>query len=141
MARSDTDKQDAAALLAEAEANTDGPVLTPEQTLAVFALVARQGFVAQNDLAVPFAAADREALEGAGLVTTVKREQNALWLQMTDAGWHWAGANLNKALPPAHTAMHHLLVRLDAHLSSAGENLRGLIGEPEIGAMDAELSH
>ena len=140
MARSDTDKQDAAALLAEAEANTDGPVLTPEQTLVVYALVARQGFVAQNDLGVPFAAADRETLEGAGLVTTVKREQNALWLQITDAGWVWAGANLRKALPPSHSSMHHLLVRLDAHLSSASEDLRGFIGEPEVGAMDPELS-
>ena len=49
MARSTADKNAAAELLANAEANTKGPVLTPEQTLVMFALVARQGFVAQND--------------------------------------------------------------------------------------------
>lgn len=140
MARSAADKQEAAALLAEAEANTEGPVLSPEQTLVVYALVARQGFIAQNDLGVPISADDRVLLENEGLVETIKREQNALWLQMTDAGWDWAGANLRKALPPSHSAMHHLLLRLDAHLQSAGEDLRGFIGEPEVGAMDPELS-
>lgn len=141
MARSAADKEEAAALLAEAEANTKGPVLSLEQGLMVFALVARQGFIAQNDLGVPVDATDREVLEREGFVETVKREQNALWLRMTDAGWAWAGDNLNKALPPSHSALHHLLLRVATHLETAGETLRDFIGEPEVGPLDPELSH
>ena len=70
MARSAADKDAAAALLAEAKANTDGPVLTPELTMAMFALVSRQGFIAQNDPGVPVDAADRAGLEKAGFVET-----------------------------------------------------------------------
>ena len=140
MARSAADKEQAAAMLAEAEANTKGPVLSPEQTLLLFALVARQGFIAQNDLGVPVDAGDREALDEAGLVTTVKREQNALWLQLTDAGWAWVAGNTNKAVPPSHSVVHHLMQRIGAHLGEAGEDLKSFIGTPELGAMDPELA-
>lgn len=139
MARSAADKEEAAALLAEAEANTKGPVLTPEQTLMMFALVARQGFVAQNDLGVPVDAADRELLERESLVETVKREQNALWLRLSEAGWSWAEANLNKAVPPTHSVVHHLMMRVAAHLKETGEGLHDFIGEPTVDAMDPEL--
>lgn len=140
MARSAADKEQAAEMLAEAEANTKGPVLTPEQTLVMFALVARQGFIAQNDLGVPVDAGDRQALDDAGLVTSIKREHNALWLQLTDAGWSWVQDNMNKAVPPSHSVVHHLMVRIAAHLASTGEDLKGFVGEPETGAMDPELA-
>lgn len=140
MARSAADKEQAAEMLAEAEANTKGPVLSPEHTLIMFALVARQGFIAQNDLGVPVEAADREALDGAGLMTSIKREHNALWLQLTDAGWTWVGDNMNKAVPQGHSVVHHFMVRIAAHLGEAGEDLKSFIGEPETGLMDPELT-
>ena len=139
MARSTADKEAAAELLATAEANTQGPVLSPEQTLMMFALVARQGFIAQNELGVPVDAGDREVLDSQRLVTTVKREQNALWLKLTDAGWSWVEDNTNKAVPPSHSVVHHLMQRIGAHLREAGEDLKTFIGTPEVGAMDPEL--
>ncbi len=139
MARSTADKDAAAELLATAEANTKGPVLTPEQTLVMFALVARQGFIAQNDLGVPVDAGDRERLDEEGLLTSVKREHNALWLKLTDAGWAWVAGNTNKAVPPSHSVVHHLMLRIGAHLEDAGEDLRSFIGKAEVSAMDPEL--
>ena len=139
MARSTADKDAAAELLATAQANTKGPVLTPEQTLVMFALVAQQGFIAQNDLGVTVDAGDREMLDEEGLLTSVKREQNALWLKLTDTGWAWVADNTNKAVPPSHSVVHHLMQRIGTHLQAAGENLRTFIGEPEVGAMDPEL--
>ena len=132
MARSTADKEAAAELLATAEANTKGPVLSPEQTLVMFALVARQGFIAQNDLGVPVDAGDREALEAEKLLATIKREQNALWVKLTDAGWAWVEDNMNKAVPQSHSVLHHLMIRIGAHLEEAGENLKSFIGEPEV---------
>ena len=140
MARSTADKEQAAELLAVAEANTDGPVLTPEQMLVLFALVARQGYAPQNALDVPCDAGDRESIEQAGLIETILREQNAYWLKLTDAGWAYAGDNCNKAVPPAHNVVHHLMVRIGAHLRTKGEDLRGFIGTPEAGKMDPELT-
>ena len=116
-------------------------VVSPEQTLVLFALVARHGFAPQNDLGVPLDAADREALEKAGLIETLKREQNALWLNLTDAGWTWTGDNLTKALPNSHVVLHHMMARIGEHLATTGETLRELIGDPpKPGKMDAELS-
>lgn len=128
---------DELAKIAEA---SDG-VVSPEQTLIVFALVARHGYAPQNDLGVPLDAADREALQQAGFVETLTREQNALWLSLTDAGWDWAGANLTKALPASFVVLHHMMVRIGAHLARTGETLRDLIGDPpKPGKMNAEFS-
>ena len=122
-------------------ADADGGVVSPEQTLIVFALVARHGFAPQNDLGVPLDAADREALVRAGLVEMLKREHTVIWLSLTDAGWNWAGANLTKALPASFVVLHHMMVRIGEHLARTGETLRGLIGDPpKPDKMDAELS-
>lgn len=116
-------------------------VVSPEGTLILFALVARHGFAPQNDLGVPLAAADREALMTAGLVETVKREHNVLWLSLTDAGWDWAGANLTKALPNSFVVLHHLMARVGEHLAKTGETLRDFVGDPpKPRKLDAELS-
>lgn len=131
--------QDAHDLATIAEA--DGGVVSPAQTLILFALVARHGFAAQNDLGVPMDAADREALEKAKLVKTLKREQNVLWLNLTDPGWTWAGENLTKALPASYVVLHHMMARIGEHLARTGETLRGLVGDPPgPGKMDAEMS-
>ena len=140
MVRSAAERDEAEALKAEAMANTDGPVLSPEQALILLALVARQGFIAQNDLGIAVDAADRAALEHEALLTTEKREQNALWLRLTDKGWGWAEENLNKAVPPHQSVLHHLLLRIAAHLESTGETLRDFIGEPETDALAPELA-
>ena len=126
--------------LAKIAEASDG-VVSPEQTLILFALVARHGYAPQNDLGVPLDAADREALQRVGLIETLTREQNTLWLSLTDAGWEWAGANLTKALPASSVVLHHLMARIGEHLARTGETLRGLIGDPpKPGKMDAELS-
>lgn len=121
-------------------AHTDWPVLSPEQTLVMYALVARQGFIAQNDLGVPIHSPDRILLEKQRLVETVKREQNALWMRLTEDGWSWCEAHMNKALPPTHSVLHHFLLRLSTHLEAHGETLQGFIGKPEPGPMDPEAS-
>ena len=116
-------------------------VVSPEQTLILFALVARHGFAPQNDLGVPLDASDREALLKAELIATLTREHNALWLSLTDAGWDWAGENLTKALPANYVVMHHMMARIGEHLDRTGETLRGLVGDPpKPGKMDAEMS-
>ena len=126
--------------LAKIAESSDG-VVSPEQTLILFALVARHGYAPQNDLGVPLDAADREALQKAGFIETLNREHTVLWLNLTEAGWDWAGANLTKALPASFVVLHHMMVRIGEHLARAGETLRGLIGNPpEPGKMDAELS-
>ena len=130
----------AASDLAKIAGASDG-VVSPEQTLILFALVARHGYAPQNDLGVPLDAADREALIKAGLVETLKREHTVLWLNLTDAGWDWAGANLTKGLPASFVVLHHMMVRVGEHLARTGETLRGLVGDPpKPGKMDAELS-
>ena len=122
-------------------AQSGADVLSPERTLILFALVARHGFAPQSDLGVPLEAADREALEGDGLVETLKREHNVLWLNLTDAGWDWAGGNLDKALPAAFVVLHHTMVRIGEHLARTGETLRDFIGDPpKPRKLDAELS-
>ena len=126
--------------LAKIAESSDG-VVSPEQTLILFALVARHGFAPQNDLGVPLEAADREALQRAGLVETLNREHTVLWLSLTDAGWDWAGANLTKALPASFVVLHHMMARIGEHLARTGETLRELVGDPpKPGKMDAELS-
>ena len=116
-------------------------VLSPSQTLLIWALVAKQGFAAQNDLGITVDASDRDLLEKQKLVSTLKREQNALWLRLEEAGWTWAQENLTKALPPTQTVLHNVMVRLDAHLKATGESLIGLIGtSPKAGPMDPELT-
>ena len=75
----------AASDLATIAGASDG-VVSPEQTLILFALVARHGFAPQNDLGVPLDLVDREALQRAGLVETLDREHTVLWLNLTEAG-------------------------------------------------------
>ncbi len=126
--------------LAKIAESSDG-VVSPEQTLILFALVARHGFAPQNDLGVPLDAADRDALMKAGFIETLTREHTVLWLNLTEAGWDWAGANLTKALPASFVVLHHMMVRIGEHLARTGETLRELIGDPpKPGKMDAELS-
>ena len=116
-------------------------VLTPTQTQLIWALLAQQGYAAQNSLGVPVDANERDELEAQHLITTLTREQNALWLKLEDAGWTWAEAHLTKALPPHQLVLHHMMVRIDAHLKAKGETLVELIGKsPKAGLMDPELT-
>ena len=116
-------------------------VLTPTQTLLIWALLAKQGYAAQNDLGIPLDASEREELEAQKLISSIKREHNTLWLQLEDAGWAWAEGHLTKALPPNQIVLHNMMVRIDAHLKAKGETLVGLIGvSPKAGPMDPELT-
>ena len=122
-------------------AHDPADVLSPSQTLLIWALLAKQGFAAQNDLGITVDASDRDHLEKQSLVSTLKREQNALWLRLEDTGWTWAQENLTKALPPSQTVLHNLMVRLDAHLKAKGESLIDVIGtSPKAGPLDPEAT-
>ena len=122
-------------------AHDPADVLSPAQTLLIWALLAKQGFAAQNDMGITVDASDRDTLEKTGLISTLKREQNALWLRLEEAGWTWAEAHLTKALPPGQTVLHNLMVRLDAHLKVKGERLVDLIGtSPKAGPLDPEMT-
>lgn len=115
-------------------------ILTPTQTLLIFALLARSGFAPQNELGLTIDAGERDALEQDGLVSTVKREHNAMWIQLEPAGWDWAKDNLTKALPPNQLVLQNVFKRLDAHLADTGESLAELFGTPpEPGPLDPEL--
>ena len=116
-------------------------VLTPTQTLLVWALLAKQGFAAQHDLGLAVDASERDELEEQHLISALTREQNVLWLKLEKAGWAWAEAHLTKALPASHLILHNMMVRIDAHLKSSGESLIRLIGTPpKAGPMDPELT-
>ena len=90
MARSTPTRTPPPELLATAEANTKGPVLTPEQTLLHVCAGRPAGLHRPERSRRAVDAGDRETLDREGLLTTVKREQNALWLKLTDAGWTWS---------------------------------------------------
>ena len=122
-------------------AHDPAEILSPTQTLLVWALLAKQGFAAQNDLGVSVDASDRDTLEKGKLISMVKREQNTLWLRLEEPGWTWAQEHLTKALPPGQTVLHNLMVRLDVHLKAKGESLVDVIGtSPKAGPMDPELT-
>ena len=115
-------------------------VLTPSQTLLVFALLARSGYAPQNDLGITVDATERDALEKDGLVSTMKREHNTLWVRLEQDGWDWARANMTKALPPNQLVLQAVFKRLDAHLDKTGESLADLFGTPpKPGPLDPEL--
>ncbi len=117
-------------------------VLTPTQTLLVWALLAKQGHAAQHDLGIAVDASERDELEAQHLISSMTREQNTLWLKLEDAGWTWAEAHLTKALPPNQLVLHNMMARIDAHLKAKGETLIGLIGNsPKAGPMDPELTN
>ncbi len=122
-------------------AHDPADVLSPSQTLVIWALLAKQGFAAQNDLGITVDASDRADLERREFVSTLKREQNALWLRLEEAGWAWAEEHLTKALPPGQTVLHNLMVRLDAHIKAKGERLIDVIGtSPKAGPLDPEMT-
>ncbi len=107
----------------------------------MWALMAKQGYAAQNDLGISLDANDRDHLEAQKLIRLVKREHNTFWLKLEDAGWAWAEAHLTKALPPNQIVLHNLMVRIDAHLKARNESLIELIGvSPKAGPMDPELT-
>jgi hypothetical protein len=75
---------------------------TPEkQTLILWALLVTENAAAfQNELKPEPDKADRDALEGAGLIKVERRGRyRRYWIEVTKHGWEWAGHNLSAALP------------------------------------------
>ena len=109
---------------------------------ADWALLAKQGYAAQNDdLGVPLDASKRQQLETQKLISSVKREHNTLWLKLEDAGQAWAEGHLTKALPPNQIVLNYMMVRIDAHLAAKDKTLVGLNGvPPKVDPMDPELT-
>lgn len=100
---------------------------TPTQALLLFGLLSRHGECPQAELMPAPTKADREALLSAKLIGVVKNGRS-FQLDLTDAGWAWAGGHLAAALPPAHGTLHDLLGRLGDHLARSGETLADFIG-------------
>lgn len=111
---------------------------SPTQALLLFGLLARHGACAQAEVMPAPTKADREALVTAKLIGMVK-DGRSFQLDLTDAGWAWAGGHLATALPPAHGTLHDLLGRVGDHLARSGETLADFIGsKPEDPAAAAK---
>lgn len=98
--------------------------LTELQTLILWALLAKaDGGSFQKDIRPEVTRKDREALVRVGMITSEKRGR-ALWLEVTDKGWAWAGDNLDASLPKRSNAgnliLQGWLTRLKAFMEARG---------------------
>jgi len=113
------------------------------QALIIWALLAKENASAfQDELKPEPSKADREALQGAGLISSQKARRGRaypIFIELTDKGWAWANENLGHALPATSTAgaqiLHGWLVKLEAFL-----NARGLALADVLGAQTAPLN-
>ena len=109
--------------------------LTKMQTLILWALIAKPGAGAfQKDIKPKItSAADRKALESAGLIEVSKRGAS-FWLEVNDRGWDWAAENLDAALPSRSTAgcdiLQGWLARLKIFLQAKNLALAEVLAPP-----------
>lgn len=108
---------------------------TPEmQALILFALLARdQAAAFQNELKPEPDKADRDALEGAGLIKCEKRGRyRRIWIEVTERGWDWADSNLGATLPAGSPAgskiLEGWLIKLQSFMRARGVALADILG-------------
>jgi len=106
--------------------------LTEMRTLMLWALLARAGGAGlQSEIKPEVKKPDRDALVEAGLITSEKRGR-AVWLEVTDKGWAWAGDHLDADLPKRtiHGAavFQAWLGQLKAFMESRGFALADVLG-------------
>lgn len=119
--------------------------LTEMRTLMLWALLAKTGGAAyQSEIKPEVKKPDREALVKDGLITSEKRGR-AVWLEVTDKGWAWAGDHIDADLPKRtiHGAavFQAWLGRLKAFMENRGLTLADVLGplaqpEPAPSASD-----
>lgn len=120
--------------------------LTEMRTLMLWALLARTGGAAfQSEIKPEVKKPDRDALVQAGLVISEKRGR-AVWLEVTDKGWAWAGDHLDADLPKRtiHGAavLQAWLGRLKGFMESRGFALADVLGpQPTAEPEPAASSH
>jgi hypothetical protein len=110
---------------------------TPEKrTLILWALLVTESAAAfQNELKPEPDKADRDALEGAGLIKVERRGRyRRYWIEVTKHGWEWASRNLGAALPANSPAgskiLEAWLIRIQAFIEARGLDLADLL-EPK----------
>jgi len=104
--------------------------LTPRQALIVWSLLSKQGIGKQQDIPVDKIKPDRDVLEKARFVSTLKVNR-AIVLQLEDKGWAWASENLKSpGLDKKQSALQNLLIRLDGFLREESKVLADFIGTP-----------
>lgn len=98
-------------------------ILSPKQTLLLWSLLGAGGQAALPKTPT----ADHEALIAAGLALPgFKPGVKAAWIEVTDAGWDWAGRHLGDPLPTTSKVLHAWLARLAAYLQASGTPLADL---------------
>jgi hypothetical protein len=104
--------------------------LTPRQALIVWSLLGQQGIGKQKDIPVDKIKLDRDVLEKARFVSTLKVNR-AIVLQLEDKGWAWASENLKSpGLDKKQSALQNWLIRLDGFLREESKVLADFIGTP-----------
>lgn len=106
--------------------------LSEMQTLFLWAVLAKGGTSSSIGEIKPLLdKAAREALGGAGLITTAKRGRS-LGVEVTDKGWAWAGDNLAAPLPVRSTAgsaiLQGWLERLQVFMRARDVRLAEILG-------------
>jgi hypothetical protein len=108
----------------------DTDATAARRALIVWALVTRGGRAKQSELRPELTKPDREALIAAGSLRaeTVGR---ALYVELTDRGWAWAGANTAARLPAtgnaANIVLGQLLARLGTYMAARDVALADII--------------
>ncbi|MET7242752.1 hypothetical protein ABZT49_05245 [Methylobacterium sp. EM32] len=100
---------------------------TPAQAMILWRLLGRQGTALNSEIRPEIKKPDRDALEGAGLLT-VEKASRPLRLTVTDKGWNWATQHLCDPLPPAMRVLQDWLTRLHHHLDATGATLADFVG-------------
>jgi hypothetical protein len=108
---------------------------TPEKrALILWALLVTENAAAfQNELKPEPDKADRDALEGAGLIKVERRGRyKRYWIEVTDKGWVWASEHLDAKLPTRSNAgggvLQAWLTRLKVFMSAHGFVLADVLG-------------
>jgi hypothetical protein len=101
--------------------------ISPEQTLIMWCLLGRHGWVFQGDIMPVVKPKDREALVAAGYITSAKVDRKFV-LKVEDKGWRWASGHLDAELPVGLRALQNWLARTDEFLRRDGKTLADFIG-------------
>jgi hypothetical protein len=133
---------------------------TPTQTLILWFLIGcGRGSAWLSDIRPRLEAGDRKRLEQARLIVSEKRRKastdkggkirhtNAIWIELTDAGWAWANDHLDAVLPgktqSAGPILHAWLSHLQGFIRRRGIALAELIGseppEPPIADLEERI--
>lgn len=98
---------------------------TPVEITRIYALLGRAGSALQRDMKPAMDRPVREALVAAGFLTARKDKaaNNALRVELTEAGWEWAGKNLgapSSLTGGAGVILHGWMAALARYMAASG---------------------